>query len=44
MLGKAKAKVMSYKDLEEAWAKRAAKEKAVAERGKAKRGRKRKVA
>ncbi|KAF5852433.1 hypothetical protein GGP41_007835 [Bipolaris sorokiniana] len=39
-----KAKVMSYEDLEEARAKRAAKEKVVAERGKAKRGRKREVA
>ena len=40
VLGKGKAKVMSYEDLEEARAKRAAKEKAVAERGKATRGRK----
>lgn len=39
-----KAKVMSYEDLEEARAKRTAKEKAVAERGKAKRGRKREAA
>ena len=39
-----KAKVMSYEDLEEARAKRAAKEKIVAERGKAKRSHKRKVA
>ena len=37
-----KAKVMSYKDLEEARAKRAAKEKATADKGKGKRGRKRK--
>ncbi|KAH7549001.1 hypothetical protein BM1_10774 [Bipolaris maydis] len=35
---KGKAKVMSYEDLQEARAKRAAKEKAVVERGKAKRG------
>jgi hypothetical protein len=33
--------VMSYEDLEEARAKRAAKDKAIAERSKAKRGRKR---
>ena len=44
VLGKGKAKVMSYEDLEEARATRAAKEKAIAERGKAKRGRKREVA
>lgn len=37
-----KAKVMSYEDLEEARAKRAAKEKATAAKGKGKRGRKRK--
>ncbi|KAF2177378.1 hypothetical protein K469DRAFT_603436, partial [Zopfia rhizophila CBS 207.26] len=37
-----KAKVMSYEDLEEARAKRAAKEKAAAGKGKGKRGRKRK--
>jgi hypothetical protein len=37
-----KAKVMSYEDLEEARAKRAAKEKATAGKGKGKRGRKRK--
>jgi hypothetical protein len=44
VLGKGKAKVVSYEDLEEARATRAAKEKAIAERGKAKRGRKREVA
>jgi hypothetical protein len=44
VLGKGKAKVMSYEDLEEARAKRAARDIATAERGKAKRGRKRKSA
>jgi hypothetical protein len=43
VLGKGKAKVMSYEDLEEARAKRAAKDKAIAERGKAKRSHKREV-
>jgi hypothetical protein len=38
-----KAKVMGYEDLEEAQAKRTAQEKAAAERGKGKRGRKRKA-
>ena len=38
-----KAKVMSYEDLEEARAKRAAKEKATADKGKGKRGHKRKT-
>ena len=37
-----KAKMMSYEDLEEARAKRAAKEKATVEKGRGKRGRKRK--
>jgi hypothetical protein len=44
VLGKGKAKVMSYEDLEEARAKRAAKDKATAEKGKAKHVRKRKGA
>ena len=44
ILGKGKAKVISYKNLKEARATRAAKDKAIAERGKAKRGRKREVA
>ena len=38
-----KAKVISYKDLKEARAKRAAKEKATADKGKGKSGRKRKT-
>jgi hypothetical protein len=44
LLRKGKAKVMSYEDLKEARAKRAAKDKAAAESGNAKRGRKRKSA
>jgi hypothetical protein len=44
VLGKGKAKVISYEDLEEAQATRAAKEQAIAERGNAKRGRKCEVA